>query len=225
MGFFDEPSKQMLPSAPTLEDHRFAIIKGTLSSIPVLGGVFAEELGLVLVTPLTRRRDAWFEDIARRLRELEDRVADFSFEDLGNNEQFISAMIQATQSAIKTHAKEKLEALRNAVLNIALGHAPAEDLQAIFLNLVDSFTPVHLQLLRFFQHPNPVDGARFRAERWVSDQATMDLLSRGLILDTRPIAARNRDSGESLVTGKWPASNLGKQFLELVTNPPQLAGK
>ena len=225
MGLFDEPSKQTLPSEPTLEDHRSAIIKGTLSSIPVLGGVLAEELGLVLVTPLARRRDAWFEDIARRLRELEGRVDGFRFEDLGNNEQFVSAMVQATQSAIKTHTKEKLEALRNAVLNIALGNAPADDLQSIFLNLVDSFTPVHLQLLRFFQHPNSVDRDRFRAERWVNDQATVDLLSRGLIQDTRPIAARNRDSEESLVTGDWPLSNLGKQFLELVLDPPQLAGK
>jgi hypothetical protein len=225
MGLFDEPSKQPLPRELTPGDHRFAVIKGTLSSIPGLGSVLAEEMGIVLVPPLTRRRDAWFEDIARRLHEIESRVAGFRFEDLGNNEQFVSAMVQATQSAIKTHATEKLEALRNAVLNVALGNAPADDLQSIFLNLVDSFTPVHLQLLRFFQHPNFVDRERFRSERWASDQATVDLLSRGLIRDTRPIAARGRDSEEALVIGDWPASTLGKQFLELVSNPPQLATK
>jgi hypothetical protein len=223
MGLFDEPSKRQLPREPTPQDHRFAVIKGTLSSIPLVGGVLAEEMGLLLVTPLARRRDAWFEDIARRLREVEGRVAGFSFEALGDNQSFVSAMVQATQSALKTHSTEKLEALRNAVLNIALGNAPADDLQSIFLNLVDSFTPVHLQLLRFFQHPNAMDRERFRSERWVSDQATIDLLSRGMIQDSRPIAARNRDSEEALVTGDWPASSLGKQFLELVSNPPQLA--
>ncbi len=150
MGLFDEPSKKQLPSEPTPQDHRYAVIKGALSSIPLIGGVLAEEMGLVLVTPLARRRDAWFEDVARRLREIEDRVADFRFEDLGDNEEFVSAMVQATQSALKTHSLEKLEALRNAVLNIALGNAPADDLQSIFLILVDSFTPIHLQLLRFF---------------------------------------------------------------------------
>ena len=74
----------------------------------------------------------------------------FKFENLRDNEQFVSAMIQATQSAAKTHRKEKLEALRNAVVNIALGHKQIEDLQAIFLKHVDSFTPVHLELFRFF---------------------------------------------------------------------------
>jgi hypothetical protein len=64
MGIFTEPSKQKLPSEPTLEDHRSALIKGTLSSVPVLGGVLAGEMGLVLMAPLARRRDTWFEDIA-----------------------------------------------------------------------------------------------------------------------------------------------------------------
>lgn len=59
----------------------------------------------------------------------------------------------------------------------------------------------------------------------MSDQATMDLLSRGLIRDSRSIAARNPDSDESLVINEWPVSNLGKKFLDLVSNPPQLGGK
>ena len=141
------------------------------------------------------------------------------------NEHFVSAMIQATQSATKTHRKEKLEALRNAVLNVALGHSPAGDLQAIFLNLVDSFTPVHLEVLRYFQHRNDFDLGRFRTERYVSDQATMDLLSRGLILDTRPYAARGRDSDEALVYYDWRVADLGKQFIDLISNPPELSDK
>ncbi len=80
-------------------------------------------------------------------------VAGLTPEALSKNEAFVSALAQATQSAMKTNS-EKLEALRNAVLNIALGNSPADDLQAIFLNLVDSFTTVHLQLLRLYLHPN-----------------------------------------------------------------------
>jgi hypothetical protein len=177
-------------------------------------------MGLLLITPLTRRRDEWWADVARRLLYLEGKVQGFKFENLRDNEQFVSAMIQATQSAAKTHRKEKLEALRDAVVNIALGHKPMEDLQAIFLNLVDSFTPVHLELLRFFQHRNTLDLERFRNERYVSDQSTMDLLSRGLIRDTRPYATRGRDSDDSLVIHDWEVSGLGKQFLDLISNPP-----
>jgi hypothetical protein len=180
-------------------------------------------MGLFLITPLTRRRDEWWADVARRVLCLEDKVHGLKFENLRDNEQFVSAMIQATQSAAKTHRKAKLEALRNAVLNIALGHKPAEDLQAIFLNLVDSFTPVHLELLRFFNRRNPFDLERFRKERYASDQSTMDLLNRGLIRDTRPYAARVGDSDDSLVINDWEVSSLGKQFLDLISNPPELS--
>jgi hypothetical protein len=225
VALFDEPSKQPLPSEPTLADHRFAIIKGGLSAVPFVGGVLAEEMGLLVMGPLTRRRDEWWADVAQRVRYLESKEQGFKFEDLANDAQFVSAMIQATQSAERTHRKEKLEALRNAVLNIALGHKPAEDLQAIFLSLVDSFAPVHLELLRFFQHDNPYDRDKFRSERYVSDQAIMDLLSRGLIQDTRAYAARNRDSDEALVINEWRVSDLGRQFISLVTNPPELSGR
>ena len=151
---FDEPSRKPLPSNPELADHRTAVIKGALGAIPVLGNVFAEELGLLLAPPLTQRRDAWLEDLARRLKDLEGRIDGFRFEDLASNEQFVSATVQATQAAVKTHQKEKLEALRNAVMNVALDNKPQDAHQAVFLDLVDRFTPLHLKLLRFFQDPD-----------------------------------------------------------------------
>jgi hypothetical protein len=180
----------------------------------------------LVTTPLRGKRlNDWCEELRLRLNDLSEKVSELTPEALAKNEAFVSAFAQASQVALKTHQAEKLEALRNVVLNIALGHCPADDLQTIFLNLVDSFTTVHLQLLRFYQNRNPVDQQRFRSQRYVSDQATMDLLSRGLIQDTRPIAARNRDFDESAVNGDWPTSSLGKQFLELVSNPQELARK
>ncbi|MGA2712573.1 MAG: hypothetical protein ABSG41_05650 [Bryobacteraceae bacterium] len=114
-------------------------------------------LNMVTAPLLSRRRDAWYEELRLNLNDLNRRVAGLTPEALSNNEAFVSALAQATQSAMKTNSKdkEKLEALRNAVLNIALGNFPADDLQAIFLNLVDSFTTVHLQLLRLFCTPMP----------------------------------------------------------------------
>ncbi|HXF27840.1 MAG TPA: hypothetical protein VN610_11210, partial [Bryobacteraceae bacterium] len=69
------------------------------------------------------------------------------------NEQFISALLQATQAAVKTHHAEKLKALRNAVVNVAIGKDLNEDRDAVFLSVIDQFTPTHLRLLRFFQDP------------------------------------------------------------------------
>ena len=153
MGLFDEPSKHPLPTQPELSDHRAAVIKGTLGSIPILGGALAEELGLVLASPLSHRRDDWFTDLARRLHQLEGRVDGFHFEDLRKNEAFVSATIQATQAALRTHQREKLEALRTAVVNVALGKEANPNRQQQFLTLIDRFTAEHLSVLRFLDDP------------------------------------------------------------------------
>ena len=39
VSLFDEPSKQPLPSQPSLQDHRLALIKDGLSALPLVGGV------------------------------------------------------------------------------------------------------------------------------------------------------------------------------------------
>jgi hypothetical protein len=54
---------------------------------------------------------------------------------------------------MRTHQKEKIEALRNTVLNVAAGTGPDDNLQLIFLNIVDTLIPYHIRFLRFFQDP------------------------------------------------------------------------
>ena len=147
VSLFDEPSKHRLPQ-PEIKDHGAATIKGAIASIPFVGGAIAEELALVLNSPLSRRRDEWLTDLARRLHDLEGQVNSFHFDDLASNEQFVSATAQATQAALRTHSKEKLEALRNAVLNTALQREPDNDQQAVFLALIDRLAPPHLNLLQ-----------------------------------------------------------------------------
>lgn len=216
MAIFDEPSRGDLPQ-PTFEDVAHAGGKGLLSIIPFVGGVGSELVGL-LSSPVAQRRDAWLEDLERRLRELENGVEGFRFDNLGTNEQFVSAVLQATQSALRSHQAEKLDALRNAVLNVAIGTEPFEDLQLIFLNFVDTFTPTHLRVLRFFQDRGG-DLEALRRQRDVSDQAVRDLRDRGLVNDTRPYVARNRDTNDALVMEPWELSNFGRQFLAFITSP------
>jgi hypothetical protein len=151
MAIFDEPSREALPQ-PTFEDVVHTGRKLLVSMIPVLGAAGSELLNL-LSTPLAQRRDAWLDDLARRLRDLEGRVDGFRFDELVHNEQFISATLQATQAALKTRQKQKLNALRNAVVNVALGKDHNANRQAQLLSLVDRFTDAHLILLQFFHDP------------------------------------------------------------------------
>jgi len=76
------------------------------------GNAAEEFLRLVLVPPMGKRRDEWLQSMYDRLKELERHMAGFRVEALVTNEAFISAVLQASQAAIRTHERQKLEALR-----------------------------------------------------------------------------------------------------------------
>src|SRR5690554_3700290 len=134
------------------EDILYAAVKAGLGSIPVLGSAATELFGLVVTPPLDKRRQEWMNEVAEKLKALEENnQVDYS--KLSQNEQFIDTIIQATTIAIKTSEKEKIVALRNAVTNTALDEAPEKTKSQIFLNLVDSFTVWHLKILTFFDNP------------------------------------------------------------------------
>lgn len=129
---------------PEIADVAHTAAKALITAIPVIGGAAAEFFSAIVVPPLSRRRDKWIEDIVEGLQTLEKQVDGFKIEELSHNEMFITTVMNASQTAIRNHQEEKLEALRNAVLNAALPNPPDDDLQLMFLNFVDTFTPWHL---------------------------------------------------------------------------------
>jgi len=168
------------------QDHRdytAAMVKIGVSAVPMLGGPASELFGTLVAPILGRRRDAWFEELRLRVNDLIRKVDRLTFESLSQNEEFVSATLQATSVALRTHASEKLQALQNAVLNVAAGTGPDGDLQSIFLSLVDSLTPLHLRLLALFKRQTPVRIAD--APEWLRadecSQAAKELLDRELI--------------------------------------------
>jgi hypothetical protein len=127
--------------------------KAVLSAIPYLGGPAAELFNLVIRPPLEKRRDEWMESLADGLEGLERNFEGFRKEQLAENQGFVSAMLQASHIAMRNHQQEKLEALRNAVLNAALPGAPEEDFQSMFLQFIDDLTPWHLVILKKILDP------------------------------------------------------------------------
>jgi hypothetical protein len=71
------------------------------------------------------------ETVAETIRKLEQEKG-VKLEDLQHNESFITTVMQATQMAVRNHEQEKLGALRNAIVNSALPHAPDDSLQQMF---------------------------------------------------------------------------------------------
>lgn len=125
-----------------------ALTKGVLSGAPVVGGLVSEIFALAFSPPLEKRREEWLLSLEKRLRSLE-----LKLEMLAESEIFVSMIQHATQIALRTHQADKLEALRNAVVNTAQGSSLEDDLRSIFLNLIDSMTPWHIRLLKFWKDP------------------------------------------------------------------------
>ncbi len=126
-------------------------IAKTVLGVITTGG--ASELFNTLIKPsIEKRRIKWMEEVAEGLRKLEKNKG-IRLEDLQSNEPFIDATIKASQAAMRTNQKEKLEALRNAVLNSASYSHLDDDIQQIFLNFVDIFSTWHLRLLNFLKAP------------------------------------------------------------------------
>jgi hypothetical protein len=118
-----------------------------------LWGPAAELLAYAIAPPLSKRRAEWEEFVSCKLKELENKVEGFNLASLAGNETFVTAYVNATKIALGEHRREKLEALKNAVLNCALPTSPDDDDLALFFNYIDRFSPWHLRLLNYFdQH-------------------------------------------------------------------------
>ncbi len=210
---------------PTDADLAQGTARAALAAIPIVGGSITEVMTLVLAPAISRRRDTWLKELADALDELERRVEGFRIENLAQHEAFVSATIQAIRAAISTHQREKLEALRNAVLNVALSKTADEEKQIFFLNLIETFSATHFELLRLFASPATFPGSRreeLRARRAVTDPMVNDLNNQGLLVDPRPFVARSRESSESLTIAGWRLTPLGDEFLLFIALPEQL---
>lgn len=232
----DVQQRNLLPQADGL-DAWHASIKALFSSLPGVGGAASAFFDLVIAPPVSIRRDTWFQDLADDIRVLKDQVAGFDPEKLPENQVFISTVMQTTQMALRTHQQEKLDALRNITLHSATQINIDETVQAIFLNLIDRFAPLHLQLLRLLNDPSGWANERgitypewyfggsisalfecalpeLKGHRAHYDLVGKDLFVAGLI-DTEQFNTTMTSSG--LLTSR--TTMFGKQFLQHIVNP------
>lgn len=136
----------------TRSDLGHTVALAVLSSVPVGGGAIAALFEHVFSAPIEKRREEWLKRLSQTVDELLERVEGLTAEDLSKNDRFISASLHASQIAARTHQAEKLTSLQNALANIALRDGN-EDLESLYLRLVDELTPLHVRLLDFQSSP------------------------------------------------------------------------
>jgi len=225
------------PEQKSKGDIVHTVVKAAASAIPIAGGPAVVIFEEVFRKPIEARRQKWLEMLAEAVEELKSKVENLENKDLSENESFISAVMQASQVAQRTHQDEKLEALRNAIQNAALPHAPDEDLQLVFLRFVDELTPWHLRILDLFDGPqewgrrNNVNfpgwgmggGATvlefafqdLRGQRDFYDQVVSDLQVRGLISEGSFL--HTTMTGGGMMASR--STSMGKQFLKFIRKP------
>jgi hypothetical protein len=229
----ESPEKVLKPSKG---DAAISVSKGILSFLPG-GGAGTEIVSLIITPPMQKRMQKWMDSIGNRIAELEVKIDGFSAKALTENEVFVTTVLQATQVAMRTHQEAKLEALRNAVTNSALPSALDDTQRQIFLNIIDTATPFHFQLLKYLdspvyafmaagkQMPNFSAGARFSlltalhpqlyAQRPLVDIVVRDLHDWGLI-DIETLHGMITESGMRNPS----TTQLGKDFLKFISPPP-----
>lgn len=121
--------------------------KTLLSTIPVGGTLITCIWDSIKAQSANRRMDDWKSQIEDKLRNL-----DVSLEDIGNNELFTSAMMKATDIALKTAEDEKRQYLANAVRN-SIEAKIEESVMMIYLDLLDKYTVWHIRILNLFFNP------------------------------------------------------------------------
>lgn len=201
--------------------------KTALSLIPVGGELISGVWDAIKSNTAQKRLDEWKTLVEERLSKIE-----ITLEDVGNNENFTSAMFQATELAIKTAENKKREYLANAVLN-ALTCPMEESLVMIFLNMIEKYTLWHLKILDFFQNPKKFKGVNVKKYCMGSpiqvlydvypDLKQYDSLVNQIVKELYSDGLMNTSSLSTMMTADGMVSSrttkLGNQFIKFITEP------
>lgn len=176
----------LIPPTEDGGDTRHFAIRQVTNLIPGFGGNLTEFFNWVCAPPIQKRLDAWRESVALalldQLRRME--IAENAIEHLQQDDRFISTMIEAARIAATVHAKEKLDALRNAVCNVAAGLSIEEVERQLFLRYLDELTETHLAFLSGGQqkYGSPKITGLTEELHW---RLWRDLIARGLLIENR----------------------------------------
>lgn len=121
--------------------------KTFLSAIPIGGTLITSVWDSIKSNCAQSRLENWQNLIEKRLSTVE-----CTLEEIGQNENFTTAILHATEMAIKTAEKEKHICLANAVFN-SISCNIEESIMMMFMNIINDYTAMHLKTLIFLQEP------------------------------------------------------------------------
>ncbi|MFN0148233.1 MAG: hypothetical protein ACKVT1_17165 [Dehalococcoidia bacterium] len=91
------------------------------------------------------------ESVSARLSAVEANGTGLPLAALGASPAFVTLLVTATQAALRTHHEEKLNALRNILVNSASRPDIDSDIRERCIALVDQLAPSQLRMLRSYR--------------------------------------------------------------------------
>lgn len=150
-----DPQKERKSILPILQKRRQEDMKARKAAISILlslipGSKTALEFFQILFSPeLGQRQSEWYDLLGKKMSDEQTRTSAFDITNLARDEEFLSVLIQSSQSAFRTHSEEKRHLLANAVINSALKTGTDSTLQQAFIRFVDELDVLHVRLLAF----------------------------------------------------------------------------
>jgi hypothetical protein len=165
-------------------DKNYNALKAVVSSVPAVGSLAVGFFDSYIVPPATQRTYKFLEILVQELEKLKSKIESVDFE----SPVFVTTFLHASQIACRTHKEQKLEALRNVVLNSSIPGSLEDDILAMFLNWIDGFTALHVSTLKHLHYldryaPKELDKyfPMWEQNRAIYNQVLKDLADRGLI--------------------------------------------
>ncbi len=137
----------------TSKDKNYGAIKALIGVVPGIGGGVAEFYSTYITAPSQKRLYAFLEKLIDELQSLEAQVSSFSIESLQENASFSTILSQALEIVKRNHQEEKLEALKNLILNSVLQDSIEDDIKLLFLDLINELKVSHLHLMHLLYKP------------------------------------------------------------------------
>jgi hypothetical protein len=214
-----------------MRDHARAGFDIALAAVPTVGGPAQMFLEALFAPAIQKRRDRWFARLEEVIVELQARVANLDPDALAENEEFVSAVMEASRIAMGTHLEAKLDLLKNCLINLGLGNTNGHFLDRQMFKWVEDLSPEHFLVLQYLSNPrgwydtNGIPDPSFYMGSPMNLLEAADLPVKGHVLDivlTELNSRRLIDSGSigtgMTAQGMWQSLTLplGRQLLDFV---------
>lgn len=221
-----------LPMASRTTEAILNVFKATLATAPFCGGI-ASLISDYIPSARFQRLEAFAQQIANDLLKLSDRVNESYIQ----TDEFAFLFEKSFRGVAENPQTEKINAFRGILINSAVRDDYSEEEKEYFLTLVNTFSALHIRILRFMAYPkqylsdsgiseNQITGgfsdffpvAIPGVSSSVIESAFGDLYQYGLI-NTDKTIFHTMTSGQGLHLLGNRVSDFGDRFIQFCISP------